>query len=476
MQNPLILLAIILIASFVGYIIGQKISKLKSEKENIASDEKMNQLAHQLDQQKISSETEKNNLIETISKSEKTIESLQADASKNIEQLRTSKDNELEELRQKNNSLSIEHTKLEAELKNTQEKLTENKEEVEKLQEKFTKEFENLANKILDEKSIKFKEQNKESIGEILNPLKEKIQIFEKKVEDTNKESIVRNSALKQQIEGLEKLNLKMSQEAINLTKALKGDSKTQGNWGELILERVLEKSGLEKGREYDLEKSFATEEEGKTRLRPDVIINLPDNRKMVVDSKVSLTAYEQYVNSETEEEKVVFVKEHVNSLKRHVDQLSAKKYEDLHQIESPDFVLLFIPIEPAFAVALEADHELYNKAFVKNIVIVTPSTLLATLRTIDSMWQNEKQQKNAIEIARQAGALYDKFEGLLQDLIKVGNKLKDTKTEYEGAMNKLVNGRGNLITSVEKIKKLGAKAKKALPNTLLERAQDSDS
>ena len=476
MQNPLILLAIILIASFVGYIIGQKISKLKSEKENIASDEKMNQLGHQLDQQKISSETEKNNLIETISKSEKTIESLQADASKNIEQLRTSKDNELEELRQKNNSLSIEHTKLEAELKNTQEKLTENKEEVEKLQEKFTKEFENLANKILDEKSIKFKEQNKESIGEILNPLKEKIQIFEKKVEDTNKESIVRNSALKQQIEGLEKLNLKMSQEAINLTKALKGDSKTQGNWGELILERVLEKSGLEKGREYDLEKSFATEEEGKTRLRPDVIINLPDNRKMVVDSKVSLTAYEQYVNSETEEEKVVFVKEHVNSLKRHVDQLSAKKYEDLHQIESPDFVLLFIPIEPAFAVALEADHELYNKAFVKNIVIVTPSTLLATLRTIDSMWQNEKQQKNAIEIARQAGALYDKFEGLLQDLIKVGNKLKDTKTEYEGAMNKLVNGRGNLITSVEKIKKLGAKAKKALPNTLLERAQDSDS
>ncbi|MDG1805158.1 DNA recombination protein RmuC [Flavicella sp.] len=476
MQNPLILLAIILIASFVGYIIGQKISKLKSEKENIASDEKMNQLGHQLDQQKISSETEKNNLIETISKSEKTIESLQADASKNIEQLRTSKDNELEELRQKNNSLSIEHTKLEAELKNTKEKLTENKEEVEKLQEKFTKEFENLANKILDEKSIKFKEQNKESIGEILNPLKEKIQIFEKKVEDTNKESIVRNSALKQQIEGLEKLNLKMSQEAINLTKALKGDSKTQGNWGELILERVLEKSGLEKGREYDLEKSFATEEEGKTRLRPDVIINLPDNRKMVVDSKVSLTAYEQYVNSETEEEKVVFVKEHVNSLKRHVDQLSAKKYEDLHQIESPDFVLLFIPIEPAFAVALEADHELYNKAFVKNIVIVTPSTLLATLRTIDSMWQNEKQQKNAIEIARQAGALYDKFEGLLQDLIKVGNKLKDTKTEYEGAMNKLVNGRGNLITSVEKIKKLGAKAKKALPNTLLERAQDSDS
>ena len=475
MLNPIIILAITLIAAFIGYLLGQKISKLNSEKNEIVSGEKAALLEQQIQDLKSSHSLEKETLNTIISKSEQTIESLKNQSNKLIEDLRNSKDAELEKLRNTNNDLTIELTKLEAELKNTQDKLKDNKQEVEQLQQKFTKEFENLANKILDEKSTKFKEQNKESISEILNPLKEKIQTFEKKVEDTNKESIVRNSALKQQIEGLEKLNLKMSQEAINLTKALKGDSKTQGNWGELILERVLEKSGLEKGREYDLEKSFTTEEEGKTRLRPDVIINLPDNRKMVVDSKVSLTAYEQYVNSETEEEKVNYIKSHVDSLKRHVDQLSAKKYEDLHQIESPDFVLLFIPIEPAFAVALEADHELYNKAFVKNIVIVTPSTLLATLRTIDSMWQNEKQQKNAIEIARQAGALYDKFEGLLQDLIKVGNKLKDTKTEYEGAMNKLVNGRGNLITSVEKIKKLGAKAKKSLPTTLIERAKEEN-
>lgn len=473
MQNPLIILAIISIAAFVGYMIGQKFSKLKSEKNKISESEKTSILEQQIQELKNSTIIEKNALLSNIDKAEKNIADLKIEGSKNLENLRNTKDIELEKLRVTNSNLLIEIAKVESELKNTEEKLIDNKKEVEQLQEKFTKEFENLANKILEEKSTKFKEQNKESISEILNPLKEKIQTFEKKVEDTNKESIVRNSALKQQIEGLEKLNLKMSQEAINLTKALKGDSKTQGNWGELILERVLEKSGLEKGREYDLEKSFATEEEGKTRLRPDVIINLPDNRKMVVDSKVSLTSYEQYVNAETEEEKSSFIKSHIDSLKRHVDQLSAKKYEDLHQIESPDFVLLFIPIEPAFAVALEADHELYNKAFVKNIVIVTPSTLLATLRTIDSMWQNEKQQKNAIEIARQAGALYDKFEGLYMDLLKIGRKMDDTKKDYSAAMNKLHDGRGNLISSVEKIKKMGAKAKKSLPQTSIERAEE---
>ena len=474
MQNPILILAIILIAAFIGYIISQKISKLKSEKNAIASDEKSMLLLQQLNELKNNSETERNGFKQTISKSEQTIEILKIEASKNLESLRNSKDNELEQLRLKNNHLSIGITKIDSELKNTEEKLKDNKKEVEQLQEKFTKEFENLANKILDEKSNKFKEQNKESISEILNPLKEKIQIFEKKVDDTNKESIVRNSALKQQIEGLEKLNLKMSQEAVNLTNALKGDSKTQGNWGELILERVLEKSGLEKGREYDVEKSFAVEEEGKTRLRPDVIINLPDNRKMVVDSKVSLTAYEQYVNADTEQDKTTFIKDHVGSLKRHIDQLSAKKYEDLHQIESPDFVLLFIPIEPAFAVALNADNQLYNKAFEKNIVIVTPSTLLATLRTIDSMWQNEKQQKNAIEIARQAANLYDQFVNLTEDLLKVGNQLRTVQGTYDGTMKKLT-GRGNLITKIESLKKLGLKQSKQINPKLVERAQEEN-
>ena len=360
-------------------------------------------------------------------------------------------------------------------LKNLQEKLNTQKQEVENLQEKFTKEFENLANKILEEKSTKFAEQNSKSLQEILNPLQKNIEKFEKKVEDTHKESIDRHAALRQQIIGLKELNAQMSKETINLTKALKGDSKTQGNWGELVLERVLEKSGLEKGITYELEKSFTDESGKQQRLRPDVIIHLPDNKKMIVDSKVSLTAYEQYVNADNDDEQAQFLKDHIASLNRHVTQLSDKRYEDLYQIESPDFVLLFIPIEPAFAIAINNDNQLYNKAFEKNIVIVTPSTLLATLKTIDSMWNNEKQQQNAIEIARQAGALYDKFEGLVTDLTKVGKKMDEAKNEYKGAMNKLVEGRGNLITSVEKIKKLGAKAKKSLPENIVQRANENE-
>jgi DNA recombination protein RmuC len=359
-----------------------------------------------------------------------------------------------------------------ADLRNLQQKLDDNKEEVTKLQEKFTKEFENLANKIFEDKSTKFTAQNKENIQTILHPLQEKIKGFEDKVEKTHKESIDYHAALRQQIVGLKEMNLQMSKETINLTKALKGDNKTQGNWGELVLERVLEKSGLEKNREYVVQQSF-TNEEGK-RVLPDVVIHLPDNRKMIVDSKVSLTAYEQFVNAEEEPQKALFLKDHINSLMRHIEQLSEKKYEDIYKIESPDFVLLFIPIEPAFAVAINSDNSLYNKAFDKNIVIVTPSTLLATLRTIDTMWNNEKQQKNALEIARQAGSLYDKFHGLLNDLIGIGKKIDASKTDYNAAMNKLVEGNGNLITSVEKLKKMGAKAKKALPENIIERASDT--
>ncbi|RCS26924.1 DNA recombination protein RmuC [Polaribacter sp. WD7] len=380
---------------------------------------------------------------------------------------------ELKNNQQQKEQLITINTRQEAELKNLQQKLNDNKEEVEKLQDKFTKEFENLANKILDEKSTKFTQQNKENLKTILNPLQEKIKVFEDKVDKTHKESIDYHAALRQQILGLKELNQQMSKETLNLTKALKGDNKLQGNWGELVLERVLEKSGLEKDREYYVQQSF-TNDEGK-RILPDVVIHLPDNKKMIVDSKVSLTAYEQYINEEDETLQTQFLKEHVASLNRHVIQLSEKKYEDIYKIESPDFVLLFIPIEPAFAVALNFDNNLYNKAFEKNIVIVTPSTLLATLRTIDSMWNNEKQQRNALEIARQAGALYDKFDGLLKDLIGVGKKIDASKADYNAAMNKLFEGRGNLITSVEKLKKMGAKAKKALPEKILERAKDQD-
>lgn len=376
------------------------------------------------------------------------------------------------QLQREKEALGNQIVRYEADMENLQLKNREQKEEVEKLQEKFTKEFENLANKILEEKSLKFTERNEKNIKDILSPLSEKIQLFEKKVEESQKENISIHSALREQLLNLQTQNLKITQEAENLTKALKGDSKMQGNWGELVLERVLEKSGLEKDREYTVQQSF-TLADG-SRVLPDVIIHLPDGKKMVVDSKVSLTDYERYINAE-DELRDKFLKDHINSLRRHVDQLSAKKYEDLYEMESPDFVLMFVPIEPAFAIAINNDNSLYNKAFEKNIVIVTPSTLLATLRTIDSMWNNEKQQRNAIEIARQAGALYDKFEGFVSDLTKVGKKMDDAKDEYKGAMNKLVEGRGNIVTSIEKLKKMGAKAKKSIPEPILKRAQDSD-
>lgn len=377
-----------------------------------------------------------------------------------------------EGLRTENTKLAQQLSRNEADLEYLRQKLEHQKEEVADLQEKFTKEFENLANKILDEKSQKFTEQNQKNIKHILTPLQEKIQLFEKKVEDSQKENISIHSALREQLLNLQNQNLKITKEAENLTKALKGESKMQGNWGELVLERVLEKSGLEKDREYSVQQSF-TREDG-SRVLPDVVINLPDGKKMIIDSKVSLTDYERFVNSE-EDLQEKYLKSHISSLQKHVDQLSSKKYEDLYDMESPDFVLMFVPIETAFSVAINQDPSIYNKAFEKNIVIVTPSTLLATLRTIDTMWNNEKQQRNAIEIAKQAGALYDKFEGFVTDLTRVGKKMDEAKSEYRGAMNKLVEGRGNIITSIEKLKKMGAKAKKSIPDAILKRAEDDD-
>lgn len=438
-ENLILILSFILVSIF-GILIGKKIFSANSKTDKASLEEKVNGLLRQIEQLKIQ-------IQQTVQEREK---------------IRTEKE-----------SLAIQLSKKEGDFDNLWERNKEQKQEVEQLQEKFTKEFENLANKILEEKTNKFTEQNKENLKNILSPLQDKIQLFEKKVEDTHKESIDYHAALRQQILGLREMNAQMSKETLNLTKALKGDSKMQGNWGELILERVLEKSGLEKGREYEVQQSFTTDEGN--RVFPDVVINLPDGKKMVVDSKVTLTAYERYINEEDDDAKAQHLKEHVMALKRHVDQLSAKNYHDLYQMESPDFVLLFIPIESAFALALNEDTSLYNKAFEKNIVIVTPSTLLATLRTIDSMWANQKQQENAMEIARQAGGLYDKFQGFVDDLIKVGNKIKDSKTEYDNAMNKLVEGSGNLVTRVENLKKMGAKAKKSLPENLLQRANIND-
>ena len=451
MTAVLPILVVFIIALAIGIFLGKLLFTANSKSEKATLEEKNNGLLSQLNQMK---------------------EQVQMDRTDFEKQL-TASNLEKETIRSEKEALAIQLSKKETDFENLWERNKEQKQEVEQLQEKFTKEFENLANKILEEKTSKFTEQNKENLKTILSPLQDKIQLFEKKVEDTHKESIDYHAALRQQILGLREMNEQMSKETLNLTKALKGDSKMQGNWGELILERVLEKSGLEKDREYFVQQSFVTEEGN--RVFPDVVINLPDGKKMIVDSKVTLTAYERYINEEDDTVKAQHLKDHVIAINRHVEQLGNKNYHDLYQMESPDFVLLFIPIESAFALALNEDTTLYNKAFEKNIVIVTPSTLLATLRTIDSMWTNQKQQENALEIARQAGALYDKFEGFVTDLVKIGKKMDEAKIEYQGAMNKLVDGKGNLVTSVEKLKKMGAKAKKSLPDNILNRATISD-
>ncbi|WP_066217611.1 DNA recombination protein RmuC [Formosa haliotis] len=457
MSDTIILLTSIGLSSAIGFFIGFTISKLKSKGEYGRLEERNAQLLQQYNDFK--SDAAAQNL-----KQEEAFKAQLEDLQKYNAKIESDR----ESIRREKDFLNEAFTRKSTEFQNLQEQNVQRDKDMVKQQEQLRKDFELLAAKILEEKSEKFTHQNKENLKLILNPLHEKIQGFEKRVEESQKENIGMHSALKEQLLGLKDLNLQMSKEATNLTRALKGDSKMQGNWGELVLERVLEKSGLEKDREYFVQQHF-TRPDG-TRVLPDVVLHLPDNKRMIIDSKVSLVDYERFVNA-NEAERILHLKAHVNSIRRHVDQLSAKNYQDLYDIDSPDFVLLFIPIEPAFAVAINEDNALYNRAFEKNIVIVTPATLLATLRTVDTMWNNEKQQRNSLEIARQAGALYDKFEGLLKDLTGVGKKLDDAKKDYASAMNKLVDGRGNLVTSVEKLKKMGAKAKKQLPEAVLNRA-----
>ena len=418
----------VLIFAVLGFVLGTYFSKLKSKGEQSSLEERLNQ-AHL------------------------TNEDLKQGLSK-VEQNR-------EEIRREKELLTSELAIRNTEFENLQQLSLKRDEEIELRQEQLRKDFELLATKILDEKSEKFTLQNKENIKNILTPLQDKIKTFEEKVDLTQKESISMHSALKEQLLGLKDLNQQMTKEATNLTRALKGDSKMQGNWGELVLERVLEKSGLEKDREYFVQQSF-TLPDG-SRVLPDVVLHLPDQKKMIIDSKVSLTDYERFVNAE-DEDKSLFLKAHVNSIRKHVDQLSEKNYQDLYDIESPDFVLMFIPIEPAFAVVVNEDNSIYNRAFEKNIVIVTPSTLLATLRTIDSMWNNEKQQQNAIEIARQAGNLYDKFCGFLDNMNDIGKALQKATEAHEKGYGQLSKGSGNLVGRVEKLRDLGIQSKKELP------------
>ena len=370
--------------------------------------------------------------------------------------------------------LKSELSAKEERIKILNEKIKEAQETKEEIEERLTKEFENLAHKILDLNSEKFKKQNKEQIDTLLSPLSEQIEKFKKKVEDTNEKGVERNAMLMQKIISLESLNNKLSQDALNLANALKGDSKTQGDWGESRLELLLEKSGLTNGVHFSTQAAYK-DDEGKLK-KPDFIINLPENKHLIIDSKVSLTAYVEYYNAEDEITEQQAIKRHLDSIKRHYMELSDKDYPNLYGINTPDHVLMFVPNEPALMLALNEDKNLYLNALEKNIVLVSASTLLATLSTVASIWKQEDQKRNALEIAKEGGLLYDKFEGFVQDLIKVGKSLKSSKDSYEDAMNKLTEGRGNIIKKIENLKDLGAKTKKSLPQNIIDRAnQDED-
>ncbi|HYG03500.1 MAG TPA: DNA recombination protein RmuC [Chryseosolibacter sp.] len=367
--------------------------------------------------------------------------------------------------------LNTELASTEADYRNLQEKLQDQKKELESLQEKFTEQFRNLANDILEEKTKKFTEQNKTSLIDILKPLGETIHNFEKRVEDTHKDNITRNAALREQLENLQRLNLQMTREAENLTRALKGDSKTQGAWGEFILESILEKSGLQRDREYYIQESFTTSE---GRLRPDVVIRLPESRHVIVDSKVSLTAYSTFVNASSDEEKAIALKAHLVSIRQHMKGLGDKNYaKNISSEGSLDFIIMFIPIEPAYILAIQSERNLYEEALDRRIVFVSPTLLIPSLQLIKNVWKQEYQNRHVLDIANKAGDLYDKFVGFTEDLIKMGQMMDSSKKYYEESMKKLSIGSGNLVRRVEELKKLGAKTSKNIDSKLLTRAED---
>ncbi|MCF6177518.1 MAG: DNA recombination protein RmuC [Victivallaceae bacterium] len=388
-----------------------------------------------------------------------------------LEKKNTDKDSEIRQLDADKGRLNAQLRELETRLEEQQKQAEEKLKLLVEAKEQLAEQFKNLANDILDTNSKKFTEQNQIKLDAVMKPLGEKMKDFEKKVEDSYVKGAKERSSLVEQLKNLQSLNQQLSRGAENLTKALKGDSKLQGNWGEIVLERILEASGMQKGREYQTQESFSTEQ---GRYQPDVIINLPDGKTVIIDAKVSLTAYERYCSAENSSpEQAVALKEHLTSIKNHLKLLSGKNYQDLPELKSLDFVLMFIPIEPAFAIAVQADQELLFQASKQNITLVTASTLLATLRTIAYVWRQEDQQRNASEIARLAGEMYNKFEGFIADLDSVGNRISQLHRAYDAARNKLVDGRGNLVRTAGKIKDLGARTNKKLPDALIEAAED---
>lgn len=339
--------------------------------------------------------------------------------------------------------------------------------------EALTIQFKNLANDILDDKTRRFTEQNALSLDALLKPLQTKLTEFKEQVSTSYANESRERFALKSEIERLSALNVKMSDETRSLTQALKGDSKVQGNWGELVLESILESSGLRKGEEYLVQDSH-TQVDG-SRLQPDIVVRLPEGRHLVVDSKVSITAYARHAESADADTAQIELNAHIQSLRQHIQGLSSKNYSSLYGVGSVDFVLMFIPIEPAFLLALKTAPNLYQEALAKNIVLVCPSTLMATLRTVAHLWRQDHQNKNALEIARQCGALYDKFVGFVDDMEKLGQRIDQAQTSYHDAFSKLKTGKGNLIRTAEKVRELGVKPSKTLPSGLLDTTADAD-
>ena len=362
-------------------------------------------------------------------------------------------------------------TELEAERRQSADKLATLQQTAQEAKTVLSDQFKNLANEILEEKSKRFAEQNQQNLDILLKPLQEKLTDFRKQVDETYQSEVRERFALKQEVEKLAGLNLRMTDETRALTNALKGESKTQGDWGELVLETILENSGLRKGEEY-LVQDTQTISDG-SRLQPDVVIRLPESKHLVIDSKVSITAYTRYIQADDDSIKTAELNSHVLSIKQHIQGLSAKNYQDLYGVGSIDFVLMFIPIEPAFLAAMRHAPDIYQDALKKNIVIVCPSTLLATVRTVAHLWRQEHQNRNAQEIARQCASLYDKFVGFVEDLDKVGLRLEQAQISYTDAVGKLKTGRGNLIRTAENVKKLGVKPNKSLPSKLTDVADD---
>ena len=438
MNETFLFLLLAIISILIGAFIGNLFARLKNKSETSKLEERLENATFQIEK---------------------------------LDERHTFLNNEKEQIRAEKEQANMQLSKQSAEYDALFSELEKEKERFKSFEKDFNDKFENIAHKILTDKTSLFTESNKENIENILKPLNKKIKEFEEKVGKSNQDFIRGHAELGKQLQFLNEQNVKISEEANNLTKALKGESKTQGNWGELILERVLEKSNLVKDREYFVQKSY-TDTDG-NKVLPDVVIHLPNDKRMVIDSKVSLTAYEKYINEENEGLKEKYLKDHVQSLKTHITQLSSKKYEDLHGIQSPDFVLMFIPIEPALYLAQNFDNSFFYTAFQKNILLVSPTTLLSTLRTIDALWSNEKQQQNALEIANHASGLYHKFKILLDDLETVGNRIVSTKSAYDGAMKKLT-GNQNLIKDINKLEELGISPKEKMKPAWLKKASEN--